>query len=372
MKKNPNWPKYVGEANGRVVYRPVIKGEPPEGYGVGKQGFLKPPIKLGKVSDPDEFILRKYIDARDALANASQRKHIPKKNTLSWIMEAYFLSPDFKALKPSSKQWYEVHLRVFLAVEVRPQGCSPMPIGSLFISSLTLPGINRIKAKLIRESEEKGEVGTSYINGHMRAARAMIAWALNNLDGLGTAANPFRGIKLATEAPRDRYVTDDEYMEQYLFAVDHGPEYLPLVFEHAYLLAGRSIEIAALTTDDVLPDGYLMRRTKNSKDNIITYTPRLEAARDAAFMYRKAAKAKGPWLIPSTVGNKLTKDTLQSAMAELKKRMREAGKSAICWNLHDLKRKGISDAKDARIGGHKSDHIRQRYMVKLEKFDAPA
>lgn len=115
-----------------------------------------------------------------------------------------------------------------------------------------------------------------------------------------------------------------------------------------------------------------MRRTKNSKDNIVIYTPRLEAARDTAFSYHKKAKVKGACLIPSTAGNKLTKDTLQSAMAELKKKMRDHGKSAICWNLHDLKCKGISDADDARIGGHKSDHIRQRYMVRLEKFDAPA
>ncbi|MGD9950916.1 MAG: hypothetical protein AB7U29_21010 [Desulfobulbus sp.] len=59
-------------------------------------------------------------------------------------------------------------------------------------------------------------------------------------------------------------------------------------------------------------------------------------------------------------------------MADLKKKMHEVGKSAICWNLHDLKRKGISDAENAKIGGHKSDHIRQRYMVKLESFKAPA
>lgn len=76
-------------------------------------------------------------------------------------------------------------------------------------------------------------------------------------------------------------------------------------------------------------------------------------------MYRNKVKAKWKLLISSITDNKLSKDTLQSAMADLKKRMRECGKSDIYWDLHDLKRKGVSDAKDSKIGGHESDHIRQ-------------
>lgn len=41
------------------------------------------------------------------------------------------------------------------------------------------------------------------------------------------------------------------------------------------------------------------------------------------------------------------------------------------WTLHDLKRKGISDSENKRIGGHKTEAMRQRYNVKTETFTAP-
>ena len=52
--KHVNWPKYVSVANGRVVSRPRVSvtdfGKSP----TAKYGYLKPPIKLGKIGDPDE------------------------------------------------------------------------------------------------------------------------------------------------------------------------------------------------------------------------------------------------------------------------------------------------------------------------------
>lgn len=67
MKKSPNWPAYVEESNGRVVYRPRIKGAPPVGYRVDTRGKLSPAIKLGKVGDDDLTILRNYLQVRDTI-----------------------------------------------------------------------------------------------------------------------------------------------------------------------------------------------------------------------------------------------------------------------------------------------------------------
>lgn len=61
------WPQYVSVANGRVVYRPRVKGDPPEGFGVDNRGFLKPPIRLGKSTDPREVILERYHEELDRL-----------------------------------------------------------------------------------------------------------------------------------------------------------------------------------------------------------------------------------------------------------------------------------------------------------------
>ncbi len=229
-----------------------------------------------------------------------------------------------------------------------------------------------MREQLISEAQANGKTGTSYVNGHIRVARAMLTWALNHIEGLGLQSNPFMGISLGKEPRKNRYVTDQEYEEQYLFAIDNAPGYLPLVFEHAYLLACRSIEVTTLTVPDANEIGYLVHRTKGSKDNIITYTERLRAAREAAMANRATTNCKSDLLLPSTRGTQLTKDTLQSAMQKLKKKMHKAGKSDICWDLHDLKRKGISDAENAKIGGHKSENILQRYLVKLESYKASA
>ncbi len=70
-------------------------------------------------------------------------------------------------------------------------------------------------------------------------------------------------------------------------------------------------------------------------------------------------------------GQKLTESAIRSAMRRLKQRMEEAGLGDIFWNLHDLKRKGISDAEDDRIGGHKTEAMRNRYKVVVEKFKPP-
>ena len=40
--------------------------------------------------------------------------------------------------------------------------------------------------------------------------------------------------------------------------------------------------------------------------------------------------------------------------------------------LHDLKRKGISDAADDRIAGHISDSTRANYNVKIHHYKAPS
>lgn len=353
-------------ANGRIVYRPIIKGDPPEGYDKDPRNRLRPPIKLGKVGDPEAAILNTYLKVVETLKDPWGHR----VNTLFWIFEQYSKSSEFCQLSKNTQSGYIVHIRKFLDFDIYI-GARKAKLGDIKVSQITLPMINGIKNRLIKDEQAAGKAGTAYVNGHIRAARAMMSWAINNIEGLEVHYNPLKGIKLNGEKPRDRYVTDEDYVTQYLFAVDHGAEYLPLVFEHAYLLACRSIEVCNLTLDDIEDEGYLVRRTKGSRTNVITWTPRLLAARDAAMLYREKVGTNTKYLIPSVWGNHITKNTLQSAMQSLKKLMHEAGLDSISWDLHDLKRKGISDAEDARIGGHKSEQMRERYTTKLRKFKPP-
>ena len=59
-------------------------------------------------------------------------------------------------------------------------------------------------------------------------------------------------------------------------------------------------------------------------------------------------------------------------MQRLKRKcMNDMGLDKIYWTIHDLKRKGISDAKDKGIGGHKSESMKARYATKIESFEPP-
>ena len=58
-------------------------------------------------------------------------------------------------------------------------------------------------------------------------------------------------------------------------------------------------------------------------------------------------------------------------MQRLKKKMIVQGLGKIYWTIHDLKRKGISDAKDKGIGGHRSESMKEQYATKIESFEPP-
>ncbi len=64
------------------------------------------------------------------------------------------------------------------------------------------------------------------------------------------------------------------------------------------------------------------------------------------------------------------KSTVDSAMQRLKKRMVIKGHGDIYWSMHLLKSKGVSDAEDKNIEGHKSEQMKERYNTKIETIRA--
>lgn len=132
-------------------------------------------------------------------------------------------------------------------------------------------------------------------------------------------------------------------------------------------------------------DGLSRRRYVGaySKTNYIAQSPRLaQAVADALTLH--SADSDNPWLVPGK-GGKLLKATVDTAMQRLKRQMtdkkltsihtysngKENVEKPLFWTLHDLKRKGIGDADDTRIGGHRSASMRDRYDTKVEVFEAP-
>ncbi|MGZ8196671.1 MAG: hypothetical protein ACXWTH_13680, partial [Methylosarcina sp.] len=88
--------------------------------------------------------------------------------------------------------------------------------------------------------------------------------------------NPCKEVRRDSEKPRPRYVTDKEYRALYELAAQWP--HVQCAMEFAYLCRMRLCEVLDLKQSDLTGAGLHVRRRKGSRDNITTWSPRLEAA----------------------------------------------------------------------------------------------
>lgn len=364
--KNPNFPKYVGPANGRLVYRPYIPADKRHLVQTDKGGFLKPPVKLGKVGDPEERWMRAYLAAKEEIeAKLTGRK----KFTLYWLRDEYHQSRQFKELAPKSQKNAELMSRLLEhAIKIDGQ---PATLGDLTAARLTTPMLRSLFEKRLAKYQSNGKKGSAMVNRERAWFSAMLTWGIQHIEGLGLPTNPCHGIKGFKEEPATRYVTDAEYDLQVEIASQLYP-YMPVVYELAYLCAARGIEVTDLTKASIKDQGLEVDRRKGSEDNGILWTPRLQAAVAAAKAMHKEGKVATMALLVNMHGQRLTKAAIESAQQRIKEKMEEIGKGDVYWNLHALKRKGVSDAEDKRIAGHKTEAMQRRYDVLKTWHEPPA
>lgn len=368
--------KYVSNSNGRIVYRPRIPMAQRHLIDTDKHGFIKPPIKLGSPTDTDEQILQAYLVAKTSLQSrlaAAQAGPAAENKTMTYIVNQYLESRKFKTLSNKSQKLSE-NLKKILNHPLQVSN-KTITLGDLSIRHVTRPMVRRLADKRLADYKTQGKKGEVQVNREITFLSTATHWAQDHIDNLGINTNPFR-IQKFPEKPRDRYPTDDEYWIQYEQA-KHISDYLPIVFEITYLVASRSVETLDIKLSDIDPDpvngGILINRRKGSKNNIINWSPRLYAAYQAAkelHKKHKIASIDAPLIIGSH-GQALKQSSLSTAMHRLKERMesKEIGLADVYWRMHDLKRKGISDAKDKNISGHVTEAMKQRYQVKIDRHN---
>ncbi len=361
----PKYPKYVREVNGRIVYRPRVKVQDRTWIDTDKSGFLKPPIRLGSVKDPEHVILSTYLAAKSSI----ESKIGAERHTLKWIVQEYKQSKQFKSLAEGSQK-RAVSLENILELDMLVDGKS-CTLGDVPIAGITMPVTRRLAEKRLEDYQTRGFKGNAAVNREITFLSTATKWAMNYIDRLGVSENPFRIIKFEEHADT-RYVKDDEYAIQKEIAGGMA-DYLPVLFEITYLVASRGVETLDLRLSDIEPDretgGIYIARRKGSKSNFIEWSDRLYEAYQAArklHQKHKVATIDAP-LIVSSRGKTLTRSGLDTAMQRLKQKMKDKGLEHVFWTLHRLKAKGISDAEDDRIAGHKSEQMRERYKVKIER-----
>ena len=352
--------KYVHESNGRIVFRPYLSIRMREDLPTDKNGFLKPPIALGKVGDDPDEIYRAYLSAKESI----DKQQGMKRNTIGWIIQEYMESRLFRELDVSSQKRAQ-NLRRIIDHPIRINGKNAT-LSDLHITNLSKPIMHKIAEKRLSDYQAAGKKGVVQVNRETTFISTAISWATNYMPEVGVSINPLRGYKKLKETACGRYVTDEEYAQQYELAGQIRP-YLQPMIELTYLLATRGVETLDIRLSDCTSEGIRTYRRKGSKDNIIEWSDRLRNAYDVALALHKnyVITLHDPHLLCKPDGSALAKSTINAAFQELKRKMEQQGLQNAYWSLHMVKAKGISDSQDKHIAGHVTEAMRQRYDRKV-------
>ncbi len=183
--KHPHLPKYVTVVNRvYVIYRPYIPEEQRHIHQVDKYGFLKPAIKLGKIDQPHEAILRKYLAAKAQLEAEKE----PGINTLAWLSKQYQKSRQFKELAGTTQKHYASAARV-LDQPMYRDGQDAV-LGDLLAAEMTKPIMQAVVEKRLAEMKSRGFKGEAAVNYESRYISSMLAWGCNYVPDLGIGENP--------------------------------------------------------------------------------------------------------------------------------------------------------------------------------------
>jgi integrase len=193
----------------------------------------------------------------------------------------------------------------------------------------------------------------AWANRIQSVCRLVFDYALDNemID-----SNPLIGAKRLTEHARTRRITEQEFEA----VRDAGSERLRICMDLAHASGQRIGDILSRRREHCRPDGMIVRQQKTGTEILLSWTPSLIAAVDAA----KAAHGSvvSMWLVKG-VGS--AKQGYQSIWKDWRAACKKAGVDGA--NIHDLRAMSASDAKaqglDAQaLLGHTSERMTARYL----------
>ena len=363
MPKRPDWlPKYVIVHRGWYKYRPYL-GTNEAGKSIrGKEVSICP-------SDcaPAQF----FKEWEKLTKNKSPRN-------LRWLFNEYLTSDRIKSKKVSLQKKYNAQAENFCSKKFRLQNGKEIILGEQELVSLTRPKIQKII------DIDKSHV---QINRDIQIAKSAWNWAINRFENL--PQNPFAGVELKKETPRERYIEDWEYWLVYLCADSLRVPIFAPAMELSYLCRARRDEVFSFSDSNKTEAGIYLKRSKGSRAEITEYSERLNAALTyCQRLYPDAPHPiKGRTLIHDRHGLKYTKNALDSAwrrviakamdqgiempqawVKEAQKRgARTAGNRVYLsekFTFHDIKAKGVTDHEEDNAALHRSKKMEAVYNRK--------
>lgn len=300
-------------------------------------------------------------------------------SSLGHLFSEFHASSQFKQLAAKTRADYE-YCRNVLSQFPTKLG---EPLANLDMKRFSPAMIQRVIDKL-------AESGPSKAAHCLRYLRRVLQWGRNRgyVD-----SNPARGLE-APQERKQRRLPHSEVMDrlisraQNLGQMRRGqkgacPPYLWIVMELAYLCRLRGIEVVTLTDANALDNGILTNRRKGSRDNIVSWTPRLRKAWNAAVAMRAEIWEKRKMvvnlrpdrrpIIVSSTGEPLSKSGLDTAWQRFINAAIEDGvlTQEQRFGLHDLKRKGITDTKGTRAEKQEASGHRDESMLDVYDLSVP-
>ncbi|MBA1259192.1 site-specific integrase [Pseudomonas oryzihabitans] len=302
------------------------------------------------------------------------------RESLDYLCSQYHASPQFKQLATKTQADYDYCRKVLVGIPTK----LGKPLGALAVRKFTPALVQRLIDRI-------AAAGTPSKAAHaLRYLRRVLQWGRNRgyVD-----LNPALGIEAPTER-KQRRLPAPEVMDlliqraREMGRLSRGqpgscPAYLWLVMELAYLCRLRGIEVVTLTDANELPEGLQTNRRKGSRDNVVSWTPRLREAWNSARAYRTAIWTKksiptpaAPERRPAIVaihGGALVKSSLDSAWQRFINTAIADGviQAEQRFALHDLKRKGITDSPGTRADKQQASGHRSAAMLDIYDLSIP-
>ncbi|MCA1852355.1 MAG: hypothetical protein LC647_08165, partial [Beggiatoa sp.] len=292
--------------------------------------------------------LRQLWEAYEALRGDTGR------GTLRWLCEQYLASPAFAAKRPATQSDYQFCHRQILATKLAN--------GDVFGDV----ALHHIKpGTLVKYLHRRGPDAPVRANREIAYLSIVFSWAYaRDMVKL----NPVKGVERLPESARTRYVEDGEYEAVYRQArTKVKATYLAPAMELAYLMRLRQIEVRALQKSDCILEGVRARRRKGSREQIVEWSTRLQAAVAAA---DTCSDVGSIYVLHDRRGQPITKSAFDSAWNTLMNECLSSGDLTERFHFHDLKAKGVSDfdGDKQQAAGHKTPQMAAVYDRKIHRI----
>jgi integrase len=178
--------------------------------------------------------------------------------------------------------------------------------------------------------------------------------------------NPAREIQRHPESPRDRHITDDEYVAVRALA----PVWIQVLMDLMYVTGQRRADILSMTRSQITQDGLLIKQSKTGASLLLEWSPDLRQAVNRALQEQAAAGIQSVYVICDSRGQKRRDAAFTTAWTRLIAKALKAGVIAEPFQARDIRAKAGTESDGEQLG-HTSKATLNRHYKRLPKSVKP-